>query len=629
MADPYWADVVFLSGFEGSTPVDESLLAQTVTLGGTAALSTTTVKYGSKALHIAAADDYASVPDHASFTLSSQTPFTIEFWVYATTLGAENILISQYDASAELGWLVRHYGGGGGGVWFEFYEPGWYSGLGSTWSPTLNTWHHVVVDFDGTTFRIYSDGTMRASDTHAGLVSIGDIADAAAPLMVGSANDGGSDFVGFFDEVRFTVGTARYASDSGYTTPTAAFDRNVDLDDEITDGVEIFAGAGLGDVYTDTLAQTVGATQTVAYSMAYPRTAADDIGVSATPEAIKALAASLAETLGLTDTATALRGVVVAEAMRLGMSHVVNQIVGLSLEDDIGIDELLRVGIPAELIEDVGIGPVLLAQHAITMIEELGLAPTLLPNLIYGRTVSETVRIADSLANFFGGDISESLGLTDALVSTLSWPATLSETVGLGVVETPSLVLRVTAADGVELEGVDALRMLYNPSLADEFQITAGYISPGGGFTTWAMNTRTGAITEYSNYEFNSFARLGNEYIGASANGLYELVGSTDDGTAIAAQLKSGFAQWAGSRFTHLKSVYLGVRGEAGFVLKVITGDGKSYHYGVSSRDMRSTKVKVGKGIRTRYIRFELISDGDDFDLDSIEFVPLVAQRRV
>jgi hypothetical protein len=44
---------------------------------------------------------------------------------------------------------------------------------------------------------------------------------------------------------------------------------------------------------------------------------------------------------------------------------------------------------------------------------------------------------------------------------------------------------------------------------------------------------------------------------------------------------------------------------------------------------MITTRVQVGKGLRARYYAFELETvDGQDFDLESIEFVPLVVQRR-
>jgi hypothetical protein len=143
------------------------------------------------------------------------------------------------------------------------------------------------------------------------------------------------------------------------------------------------------------------------------------------------------------------------------------------------------------------------------------------------------------------------------------------------------------------------------------------------------MNTRTGAVTEYDNYAFNSFARIGDKYIGASESGLYELLGDDDAGADIVATIRSGFAQWSGTHMGSFKGMYLATRGEGDFILKVITADNKEYHYAVAAQDSRTTKITTGKGLRARYFAFELISTGQDFNLDTIEFIPLVADRRV
>jgi hypothetical protein len=39
--------------------------------------------------------------------------------------------------------------------------------------------------------------------------------------------------------------------------------------------------------------------------------------------------------------------------------------------------------------------------------------------------------------------------------------------------------------------------------------------------------------------------------------------------------------------------------------------------------------VQVGKGLRARYFALELVTTGQDFDLDTIEVVPLLNARRV
>ena len=84
-------------------------------------------------------------------------------------------------------------------------------------TPTLNQWYHIAVDFDGTTYRIYIDGVVKASST-----TTFTFHDSTAVCMIGDdAGDIGQDFDGWIDNVRITKGAARYAG--AFTPPTAPF----------------------------------------------------------------------------------------------------------------------------------------------------------------------------------------------------------------------------------------------------------------------------------------------------------------------------------------------------------------------------------------------------------------------
>jgi hypothetical protein len=63
--------------------------------------------------------------------------------------------------------------------------------------------------------------------------------------------------------------------------------------------------------------------------------------------------------------------------------------------------------------------------------------------------------------------------------------------------------------------------------------------------------------------------------------------------------------------------------------LKLIIGDGSERVYRVRAQDMKSTRVNFGKGLRSRYYAWELMTTGADFDLESVTFIPMVASRRV
>ena len=93
------------------------------------------------------------------------------------------------------------------------------------------------------------------------------------------------------------------------------------------------------------------------------------------------------------------------------------------------------------------------------------------------------------------------------------------------------LLLKIVG--NIQLSPEQLVQMIYRGDpLLDEVVITALYISPAGTTTTWVVNTRTNAVTEYANYNFRSFAQMGNRYIAAGPEGLYELDGDTDDGAA-------------------------------------------------------------------------------------------------
>jgi len=160
-------------------------------------------------------------------------------------------------------------------------------------------------------------------------------------------------------------------------------------------------------------------------------------------------------------------------------------------------------------------------------------------------------------------------------------------------------------------------------------------VTPNGEFTTWAINTRTNSVMEYQNYAFNSFAQMGHRFLGAADDGLYVLDGQVDDGEAIRTRMRSGIMQLAGTKFTMFKGAYLGIRTNddgRDFILKLIYGDGpnvKETCYKIVVQNLKTAKVNLGKGIRARYISWELETLGADFDFDGIEFVPISSQRRV
>jgi hypothetical protein len=377
---------------------------------------------------------------------------------------------------------------------------------------------------------------------------------------------------------------------------------------------------------TDTTAETIGLSDTALRSPLF--TVNEYITFQ---DALQQLLAIANDTINASETYTPTfqPGVIITEEALLA-DTTARKLTYITLMAEIGgIRAGAVVAIPRTLSETIGIDEALSAVQAVSVIERLRLSDALLTKVTYRQTYPEAIQLRDSLHRFFGGEVLENIGLLDSPAPKKNAIVTRSETVGLSDTLTSKLVIRFTTTEGVNLDDTQVLKMILRPTLADVVEIAAAYVSPNGSITTWAINTKNSAITEYSNYNFNSFAAMGNKYLGASSTGLYELNGDDDAGSDIIARIRSGFAQFGGSRFSSFKAVYLGMRGEGDFVLKLETGDGKTYNYAVVGKNMETTKVHLGKGLRARYFAFELISTGQDFDLDDIEFIPLVAQRRV
>lgn len=398
-------------------------------------------------------------------------------------------------------------------------------------------------------------------------------------------------------------------------------------DDTLTERVGVNLAQVPAAFFSETLVDEFSSTADVLASMA--AALQEQIGVTYRIAALRSIPTTLTDEIDLTDVAATFYGVLVVDRILTSLSTSVGAIYSPVIVDTTRVADLLRPGAPAALTDAIGVALDAQVQQALIVIDALNLQPVIAPLMLYGRTVAETIRLATSLGRFFGGELTEALGILPMLDVYGKRAGTLTEGIGMMLTVTPQWLLQVTVADTIGIDDASILNLLYDGTLADGLEITAGYIAPDGSFTTWAMNTRSGAVTEYSNYAFNSFAQIGDVYYGASDSGLYQLLGDDDAGTDIVAQIKSGFAQWAGSRFTMFKGIYLGVRGEGDWILKLETGDGNTYNYAVSTRNQRTTKVHLGKGLRARYWSFELISTGQDFDLDTIEFVPIVADRRV
>lgn len=153
------------------------------------------------------------------------------------------------------------------------------------------------------------------------------------------------------------------------------------------------------------------------------------------------------------------------------------------------------------------------------------------------------------------------------------------------------------------------------------------YIVADAGGSAWSLNTRTKTVTELTNYTFNGFGRVGDSWYGCAPNGLYELTGPDDLGNPIPVRVRSGLMRFGGTRLSRLKSAYVTARSVGLLEMTIETGEGVEYVYEVTPYEMRTTRIHMGKGQRATHFLFDI--SADSLDLDVLELVPIVVQRRV
>ena len=131
------------------------------------------------------------------------------------------------------------------------------------------------------------------------------------------------------------------------------------------------------------------------------------------------------------------------------------------------------------------------------------------------------------------------------------------------------------------------------------------------------LNTLTGAVSEYSNFDFQSVTP---NHAG-SDTGLFALGGNLDVAAPIASTVSTGKTLWGSTLKKYLQVVFLALKGSGSGNLS-IQGATASYTYPVTVRASGESRAVPGRGIRENYLAFTYGNvAGADFQLDRIEVV--------
>ena len=169
-------------------------------------------------------NDYIHSPLHADFVFAASEDFTIEFWVkFAVTGSSYQGIVACKNGLGDAyhGWSMRTEAGNV--LSFNYWLGGsnqW--AVNGTTDITNGNWHHCAVTREGSTIKVFTNGTQEATHTFAD--EIKGSQGASAGLTIGTDyvdHSGGGSIKAYVDEVRITKGIAKYTGT--FTPQTAAF----------------------------------------------------------------------------------------------------------------------------------------------------------------------------------------------------------------------------------------------------------------------------------------------------------------------------------------------------------------------------------------------------------------------
>ena len=206
----------FAGADNSTTFTDISGNPKTITPSGNAKISTAQFKFGGSSGYFDGTGDYLSTPNATDFDLGS-SDFTIECWIYPTSIPSLGHIVGKWYTTATSSWLLYVNAPGYIGASYSsngnWQETNYLQSSSST--VTLNTWAHVAWVRSGSKMKVFYNGVLVASGTFSD-----SIFNTTNDVTIGG-NLWNQFFNGYIDDLRVTKGIARYTVD--FTPPDREF----------------------------------------------------------------------------------------------------------------------------------------------------------------------------------------------------------------------------------------------------------------------------------------------------------------------------------------------------------------------------------------------------------------------
>lgn len=250
--------------------------------------------------------------------------------------------------------------------------------------------------------------------------------------------------------------------------------------------------------------------------------------------------------------------------------------------------------------------------------------------------IAQVLTISTLLRSGWKVEASDSTAFQDALTATLRMLGTALDTLGFNDIAGAGVRFLAVAGEGVEFAAdLTAMRQLFERLRDDVLLYTTLRLADGSEWVGWVLNE--GAPSEYINFPMNGLAAFDKRYFGTSTDGFYLLEGEDDEGEQIDASFLTAFTDFGTGQLKGQVEAYVALSTDGTqLVFKVLNVDKRGdliesiYTQPVTAGALHNEKMKIGKGLEGTYWQFGLENvEGADFEIDSLDFRPLILTRRI
>lgn len=148
-------------------------------------------------------------------------------------------------------------------------------------------------------------------------------------------------------------------------------------------------------------------------------------------------------------------------------------------------------------------------------------------------------------------------------------------------------------------------------------------------YRAYAVNAKNAAMTEYLEFPFNHIAIFEGQAVVFATDSAYVLGGDLDEGIDIDSMFELPPNDFGGSNLKRMPYMYIGSKTNAAMQVTVVADETEALA-NLTATNGRNRRAKMARGIKARYwaARVENV-DGEDFAIDSIEYLPMALGRKV